>query len=180
MSSSRSADASSDPVPVTSPWHGRALAAGLCQAAAAEIPSLPSLPSTLHPCHLSPCPAPIQVSQPAAGIPKKTLRKPSCPLNPSLSCLGNTQTAPTPRNQHPTAKLLLGVQCGTCFKGCRNRFPRQKKALDGFHLLEGIPARLQLSLCCSPRCFCCAQHCGSPGPDCFSDLPSHQTLECCT
>lgn len=104
MSSSRSADASSDPVPVTSPWHSRALAAGLCQAAADEIPSLPSLPSTLHRCHLSPCPAPIQVSQPAAGIPKKTLRKPSCPLNPSLSCLGNTQTASTPRNQHLPAQ----------------------------------------------------------------------------
>lgn len=117
MSSSRSADASSDPVPVTSLWHSRALAAGLCQAAADEIPSLSSLPSTL--LSLSPFPLPSSnPGEPASCWNPKENPKETLLPSESLTVLPWEYTnCPNPTESASHSKIAAGCAVWYLFQG---------------------------------------------------------------
>lgn len=137
---SRSAAASSGPVPVTNPGH--------CQLLWVRLGS--------HPFPF-----------PESG------REPCCPQIPHFALLWDYINCPHCMQSAPPAlaptslpqQSCRGVSVGSAPSCCF----RNRKTLDVFPPFGAIPAP------CSPRCFCCARHCGSPGLECFSGFPSHQT-----
>lgn len=132
-------------------------------------------------CQLGSCPCDKPRALPAAlgqaGIPSLPLprvRKGTLlPSNPTLcAALGLYKLPPlhainssSPGTTSLPQQSCRGVSVGSAPSCCF----RNRKTLDVFPLFGAIPAP------CSPRCFCCARHCGSPGLECFSGFPSHQT-----